>query len=102
MQVLAYKQTLRHEPRKLGKVHKVKDYRQISWNNYCEAKYLYFSTAVSKKSNHTAGKLFLRELTKRKHLEQTQPPPPKKKNTNLLTSQSSPSSTATQPIQDPK
>ena len=30
MQVLAYKQTLRHEPRKLGEVHMVKDYRQIS------------------------------------------------------------------------
>lgn len=111
MQVLAYKQTLRHEPRKLGEVHKVKDYRQITiykllftnYNNYCEAKYLYFPTAVSKKSNHTARKLFLRELTKRKHLEQTQPPhPPKKKNTHLLTSQSSPSSIATQPIQDPK
>ena len=60
---------------------------------------------VLQKSNHTAGKLFLRELTKRKHLEQIQPPPSKKKkkkNTHLLTSQSSPSSTATQPIQDPK
>ena len=30
MQALAYKQILRHEPRKLGEVHKVKDYRQIS------------------------------------------------------------------------